>query len=389
MEFGDTPQEATFREQARAFLADAIAALPSHEPADIVERLEFFRIWQHRLHRAGYAGLHWPREHGGRGAGPSLRAIFAEELDRVGAPDPLNGVGENFAGPTIIEFGTPEQKARFLAPILTAGEIWCQLFSEPEAGSDLAGLKARAVRADGGWRIEGQKVWTSRAQIADFGICLARTGGERHEGITYFLLSMRQPGVTVRPLRQITGDCEFNEVFLEGAFVADDGVLGEVGAGWPIARATLQYERASIAMGRFNVQGWLDELVALVMQSGPDGVAPAADPVVRRRVADLHARVSAHRLTGLRAISRLAADEPPGPESSVGKLFVMPLLADLADFALDVLGLEGRLADEGDLRSASRWQRRALFARGMALAGGTTQIQKNIVAERVLGLPRS
>jgi alkylation response protein AidB-like acyl-CoA dehydrogenase len=378
MDFADTPDEARFRAEARAVLRDALAALPpTPADADMATRLDLFRAWQRRIHTRGFAGLHWPPEYGGRGATVVERAIFAEELDRVGGPDPLNGVGESFAGPTIIAFGTEEQKRRFLPQILTGEEIWCQLFSEPDAGSDLANLQATATPAQGGYRVSGQKVWTSRAQIADHGILLARTGGERHAGISYFLFPMDQDGVTVRPLRQMTGDDEFNEVFLDDAFVPADRLLGEEGDGWRLARATLQFERASMALGRFNVQRWLDELLDLVRASP----ALARDPVTRQKVASLHARVQAHRLTGLRALTGMARGAPPGPESSVGKLYVMPLLADLADTALELEGLAGRTP--GD-----RWQRRALIARGMALAGGTTQIQKNIVAERVLGLPR-
>src|SRR5712691_11615948 len=203
MDFGDTPDEARFREELRAWLERALPELPWPEPVELEERLGFFREWQRRLHEAGYAGLSWPREYGGRGASITEQAIFAEEMDRAGAPDRLNGVGEGFAGPTIIEFGTEEQKARFLTPILTGEEIWCQLFSEPGAGSDLAGVRARAERDGDSWRVSGQKVWTSRAQIADWAILLARTSGQRHRGITYFLFPMRQEGVTVRPLRQI------------------------------------------------------------------------------------------------------------------------------------------------------------------------------------------
>ncbi len=315
------------------------------------------------------------------------RAIWSEEADRAGAPDPLNAIGEGFAGPTIIEFGSEEQKRRFLPPILRGDEIWCQLFSEPEAGSDLAGLRTVAERVDGGWEITGQKVWTSRAQLADHAILLARTGGPRHRGISYFLLPMRQPGVEVRPLRQITGEDEFNETFLERAFVPDANLLGPVDGGWRIALATLQYERATIALGRINVQRWVDELLELVRARGVAG--PGADPAVRQRIADVVTRARAHRLTGLRALTRMADGAAPGPESSVGKLFLTPLLVDLCDLALDVQGLAGRYRDAGDdLNAESAWQRRALWVRGMALAGGTPQIQRSIVAERVLGLPR-
>jgi alkylation response protein AidB-like acyl-CoA dehydrogenase len=389
MDFGDTTAEAAFRAEARAWIAGAVGRLPRVEPLDLDERLAYFRVWQRDVHAAGYAGLSWPREYGGRGASIMERAIWAEEIDRAGAPDPLNAIGEGFAGPTIIEFGSEEQKLRFLPPILRGDEIWCQLFSEPEAGSDLAGLRTVAERVDGGWEVTGQKVWTSRAQLAGHAILLARTGPDRHRGITYFLLPMDQPGVVVRPLRQITGEDEFSETFLERAFVPDGNRLGDVNAGWRIALATLQYERATIALGRINVQRWVDELVELVRAGGPDG--PGSDAAIRQRVADVGTRATVHRLTALRALTRMAQGEAPGPESSVGKLFMSPLLVDLCELALEVQGLAGRYADGdgGDLQSATRWQRRALWVRGMALAGGTPQIQRNIVAERVLGLPRA
>lgn len=357
--------------------------MPWPEPADLEERLGFFRIWQRKLFEAGYAGLAWPAEYGGRGADIAEQAIFTEETDRAGAPDRVNSIGDGFAGPTIIDFGTEEQKQRFLPPILKGDEIWCQLFSEPGAGSDLAALQCQAERVDGGWKITGQKVWTSRAQIADWAILLARTGGKRHAGITYFIFPMRQEGVTIRPLRQISGDSEFNEVFLEGAHVPDDCVLGEVGDGWRIARATLQYERVAIATGRLNVQKWTDELLELVREKGLAG-----DPLVRQRVADLWSRALVHRLNGARAVTAMSAGAP-GPESSIGKLYMIPLATELADFALELEGLDGRVTPTAeDMHGGGRWQRLAYMARGMSMAGGTPNIQRNIVAERVLGLPR-
>lgn len=382
MYFGDTEEEAGFRSEVRGWLEATLPLLPWPEPAGLEDRLVFFREWQQHVHEAGYAGLSWPEAYGGRGASLGLQAVFAEELDRAGAPDRVNGIGEGFAGMTIIEHGSEEQKRRFLEPILRGEEIWCQLFSEPGAGSDLAGLQCRAERDGNGYRITGQKVWTSRAQVADWAILLARTGGKRHDGITYFLFPMKQEGVTVRPLTQMTGDAEFSEVFLEGALVPDDCVLGEVGDGWRLARATLGYERVVIATGRMNIQKWLGELIDLVRETGL-----GEDPAVRARVGELWGRALVHRLNGARALTQLATGAP-GPESSVGKLFMTPLAADLADFVLELQGLDGRIAPGADLHGDGRWQRLSYMARGMAIAGGTTQIQKNIVAERVLGLPR-
>jgi alkylation response protein AidB-like acyl-CoA dehydrogenase len=383
MDFRDSPDDAAFRTEVRRVLEEAVAALPGPEPATVEERLPYFRQFQRHIHAAGYAGLAWPREYGGRAASLTEQAIFLEEYDRAGAPDRLNTLGEGLAGPTIIDFGTEEQKQHFLPPILTGDEIWCQLFSEPNAGSDLASLQTRAERDGDGWRVTGQKVWTSRAQIAAYGLLLARTGGDRHKGISYFLLPMGKEGVTIRPLRHILGETEFNEVFLDGVLVPDDLRIGEVDGGWKIAMATLQYERVALATGRVNVQRLIAELVELVRTSERDGRPLAEDPAVRRAVADLYARAQVQRVNGLRALSSMERGAP-GPEASIGKLFSSPLVEDLADFACSLAGLDAQLDENG----LDRWLRLAYQARGTSIAGGTTFIQRNIVAERVLGLPR-
>src|ERR1700754_2829441 len=227
MELTDSPAEAEFRSEASAWLQDTLPKLGGEEPARLEDKLDYWRTWQRLLYDAGYAGLSWPKEYGGGGVDAKLRAIFNEELDRAGAPERLNIVGEDFAGPTIIEFGTPAQQERYLESILKGDEIWCQLFSEPEAGSDLASLRTSATKVAGGWRIQGQKIWTSRAQLAAHAILLARTaGGPRQRGITYFLLPMDSDGVTVRPLAHLLGEAEFNEVFLDDVFLPDDAVVG-------------------------------------------------------------------------------------------------------------------------------------------------------------------
>ncbi|MCW2997886.1 MAG: Isovaleryl-CoA dehydrogenase [Solirubrobacterales bacterium] len=383
MDFLDSTEDAAYRTRIRQWLTDAVAALDGAEPATVSERLGYWRPWQQQLHAAGYAGLSWPHEYGGQEASLMQQVIFAQEYDRAGAPDRLNVLGEGLAGPTIIDFGTDEQKTRFLPAILRGDEVWCQLFSEPAAGSDLAALEARAVRDDagGGWRVTGQKVWTSRAQVADYGILLARTGGPRHGGITYFLMPMDQEGVSIRPLRHILGEAEFNEVFLDDVFIPDELVVGAVDGGWRIAMATLGYERVVLATGRVNMQRLLDDLLDEIRQTGV-----GADPLVRRTAADLYARTSVYRLNGLRALSAMSGGAP-GPASSLGKLMSAPLLEDMADFAAAQHGLSGQL-DVDDGGPAARWQRLAYQARGTSIAGGTTFIQRNIVAERVLGLPR-
>jgi alkylation response protein AidB-like acyl-CoA dehydrogenase len=388
MDFRDSPEDAAYRAELRAWLHDALASLPGPEPATLEERLDYWRPFQRRLFEAGYAGLSWPRAYGGQDASLVQQAIFLEEYDRAGAPDRINTLGEGLAGPTIIDFGTDEQRERFLRPILEGEHVWCQLFSEPAAGSDLAALEARAERDGDGWRISGQKVWTSRAQLADYGMLLARTGGPRHGGITYFILPMKQEGVTVRPLRHILGEAEFNEVFLDGTYVPDELVLGAVDGGWKIAMATLSYERVALATGRVNMQRLFGDLVELVRTTDRDGTPLGEDPHVRRALADLYARTRVYRLNGLRALSSMAAGAP-GPSASLGKLLSCPLLEDMADFAVAQHGLAGSLEPDEPDAAAGRWLRLAYQARGTSIAGGTTFIQRNIVAERVLGLPRS
>lgn len=395
MDFRDAPQDAQFRVEVREWLAREVPLhLSQHGPMPVPlpERMQWWRPWQRRLHGAGYAGLAWPREYGGRGASVLQQAIFLEECDRAGAPERMDAISAGMAGPTLIEYGTAAQKARHLERILTGEDMWCQLFSEPGAGSDLAALKTRAEPFEGGWRIHGQKVWTSAAQIADHAILLARTGepGTRHKGISYFVLPMRQPAVTVRPLRHMLGGAEFNEVFLDGAEVAPDGLLGEPGAGWKVAMSTLGYERVTIATGRVNLLRLLENLVTLVRETtGPDGRPLGEDAFVRQRVAELYARMALHRLTGKRILSTLAEGGAPGPEASTAKLFTSPLAEEVCDFALSVIGLSGQEdPDHADPQHA-RWLRLAYQTRGTSIAGGTTFVQRNIVAERGLGLPRS
>jgi alkylation response protein AidB-like acyl-CoA dehydrogenase len=397
MELKDSPTEADFRAQARSWLLDTLPTLGGDEPARLEDKLDYWRNWQRLLLDAGYAGLSWPKQYGGGGADAKLRAIFNEELDRANAPERLNIIGEDFAGPTIIEFGTPQQQQRYLEPILTGEEIWCQLFSEPEAGSDLASLRTTATKVNGGWKIQGQKIWTSRAQLAGHAILLARTGGgPRHRGITYFLLTMDSPGVQVRPLAHMLGEAEFNEVFLDDVFVADDDVLGDVDGGWKVAMGTLAFERVAIATGRVNTTGAVNDLIRQISgRQSEDGTPLGAHPHVRQRVADLYGRALIHYLIGQRVITGAAGDGPPGPVTSIGKLFFCPLVEDIADFGLELDDMGGQfaLAEKGppDASAADqqRWLRLAYQARGTAIAGGSTFIQRNIVAERILGMPKS
>jgi alkylation response protein AidB-like acyl-CoA dehydrogenase len=390
MNLEDAPDEALFRGDVRRWLEKRLPELPWPEPADLADKAPFWRKWQSMLFEDGFAGLSWPVEYGGQGRNASIRAIFGEECDRAGAPERLNTIGEDFAGPTIIGFGTAAQKERYLRSILTGEQIWCQLFSEPESGSDLASLRTKAVKVDGGWRIDGQKIWTSRAHLAAHGILLARTGGgDRHKGITFFLLPMDTHGVTVRPLRHMLGEAEFNEVFLDDVFLPDDAVVGDVDGGWKVAMATLAFERVAIATGRVNTTKAVEAIIADVRtMKDAHGRPLGADPAVRQQVADLWSRALVHRTIGQRVIALATTDGPPGPVTSIGKLYFCPLVEDLADFRLGLEPLGGQFQVEDDQSEAGRWLRLAYQSRGTAIAGGSTYIQRNIVSERILGMPR-
>lgn len=395
MDLKDSTAEAEFRARIRSWLSDTLPKLGGAEPHRLDEKRDYWTRWQRMQFDAGFAGLSWPQEFGGGGANAKLKAVFTEELDRAKAPERLNIIGEDFAGPTIIAFGTAAQQQRYLRPILTGEHIWCQLFSEPEAGSDLASLRTAAVRVEGGWRITGQKIWTSRAQLAAYAILLARTGGgPRHRGITYFLLNMTSPGVRIRPLDHMLGEAEFNEVFLDDVFIGDEDVVGDIDDGWRVAMGTLAFERVGIATGRVNTTGAVADLCAEIAgHTRDDGRPLGTDALVRQRIADLYGRALTHYLISQRVITGAAGGGPPGPVTSIGKLFFCPLVEDIADFGLSLSKLDGQFAlpekdSPTDDAAGERWLRLANQARGTAIAGGSTFIQRNIVAERILGMPR-
>jgi alkylation response protein AidB-like acyl-CoA dehydrogenase len=371
-------REAAFREELRRWLADNP---PGPEPEeDEAERFAWAVGWQRRLADGGWAGVHWPVEYGGRGATITESAIFFEELARSGAPLPANVLGLLLAGPTIMSWGTEEQKERFLPPILTAEEIWCQGFSEPEAGSDLASLKTRAVRDGDEWVVTGQKVWTSAAQHAKWCMLVARTDTEapKHKGLSYFLMDMGQDAVQVRPLRQITGESEFNELFIEQARVPGANLLGGEGNGWKVALTTLMNERAGLA---FFLQVRLRRLLDSVLEEA-EARGLLDDPVVAERLGELHLRAEVLRLTAYRGLTAIEKYGQPGPEGSLTKWMWSDTNQQLTQFAADLMGPEALQAD-------GRWAYELLRARGNSIEGGTTEILKNIVAERVLGLPKA
>ena len=372
-----TSAEQAFRDELRDWLA---AHHPGPEPKGDEYGFEFRRAWQRELNTAGYAGLSWPQEYGGRGATLVEQAIFNEELTRADAPSPANVLGLVMGGPVVIHHGTPEQKERYLAPILSAEEIWCQGFSEPDSGSDLASLKTRAVRDGDDWVVTGQKVWTTLAHESKWCMLVARTDADvpKHKGLTYFLMDMEQEGVQVRPLRQITGEAEFNELFLEEARIPAENVVGGVGNGWNVAITTLAHERAGLAFASaVAVRRSLNDLIALCRERGA-----TEDPLIRQRLAQLHIETENLRLNALRGLSSQMRTGVPGPEGSLPKWQWSDTNQALTELAVDVLG-------EDALGSDSEWTYRFLRARANSIEGGTTEILKNIIAERVLGLPRA
>ena len=377
MDLTPTPEETAFRDEVRAWLAENNPGEGPRYGTD--EWIDFATAWQRKLHEGGWAGISWPAEYGGRGATLVEQAIFSEEMARAKAPRPVNVLGLVMGGPVVIAHGTEEQKERFLEPILSAEEIWCQGFSEPQAGSDLASVRTRAVKDDGGWRVTGQKVWTSLAHHAKWCMLVARSDPEapKHQGLTYFLLDMEQDQVEVRPLRQITGEPEFNEIFLEGAWVADENVVGGVGNGWAVAITTLMNERAGLgASAALALRRELEELIELVNERGFSG-----DPVIRQRIAKLQIGIEALRLGALRTLTTTMKTGIPGPEGSISKLEWADLNQELTRLATDVLGPDG-------LTEGEEWTYRWLRSQANSIEGGTSDVLKNIVAERVLGLPR-
>ncbi|MBV9473024.1 MAG: acyl-CoA dehydrogenase family protein, partial [Solirubrobacterales bacterium] len=341
--------------------------------------------WQRKLHGAGWAGVSWPKEYGGRGATLVEQAIFNEELVRARAPQVANVLGLAMGGPTVIAHGTEEQRKRYLPPILSAQEIWCQGFSEPDSGSDLASLKTRAVRHGDQWVVSGQKVWTTFAHHAKWCMLVARTDPDapKHKGLTYFLMDMEQDAVHVRPLRQITGEAEFNELFIEEARIPDENIIGGEGNGWAVAITTLMHERSTLAFGlQVGVQIALGELIEHARQTrAQDGIVASDDPVVRQRLAQLLIESEILRLNAYRGLSAIMRGGVPGPEGSLGKWHWSEVNQSLTELAMDIAGPYAMSAED-------RWTYRFLRARANSIEGGTTEILKNIVAERVLGLPR-
>jgi alkylation response protein AidB-like acyl-CoA dehydrogenase len=390
VDIDDTPEEAAFRAEARAWL-DA-HALPKGHPDDFSlgmwtgaydEETYIARCqeWQRTLYDGGWAGITWPKEHGGRGGKAIEQVIFGQEQANYGVSSGALMISIGMAGPTILAHGDDDQKARFLGPMLRGDELWCQLFSEPGAGSDLAGLTTRAERDGDEWVVTGQKVWTSSPDRARWGMLLARTdpSAAKHRGIGYFLLSMDTPGIDIRPLRQMTGESHFSEVFLDEVRIPAADMLGGPGDGWDIARTTLTSERSSIAGGMGATPA---ALAAFAARFGT-----SADPVVRQRLVDAHVRYELLRFLRYRSQTALSQGRAPGAEASVMKLAFARYMQALTYTAIDAQGAYGLLGG-GDVADDGMWLRRFLHSPSLRIAGGSDQIQANIMGERALGLPR-
>ncbi len=377
MDLSLNEDERRFALEVRSWLEANVE--PAPESQDPAEQVAWGRAWQRKLAEAGWVGIDWPVAYGGRGASPLQVAIFNAEYARSGAPQLVNRVGINLAGPTLLAHGTPEQCRRWLPRIADTEDIWCQLFSEPGAGSDLAGLRTGAQRVEGGWHVNGQKVWTSYAQFARYGLCLARSDPDStgSRGLSLLVVPMDSPGITIRPLVQMTGEAEFNEVFLDTVFVPDGHLVGEAGQGWAVASTTLAHERGTNFPFKEEVvhEGYLSRLFAEAARRGMLDEPDVADGLV-----DAYVALLVLRTHNWRTLSKLARGGHPGPESSWVKLTWSDMTQRLSETALEVLGPGAPLW--------GTWARQWLWSKSASVAGGTSEIQRTIIGERILGLPR-
>ena len=384
-----TQPERELRDEVRAFLAEHLPA-PGDVPDDFDERIAFLRAWQRRLHEARLVALSWPREYGGRGATLMEQIIVDQEMARAGAPELVGYVGLSVIGPTLVEHGTPEQKARHIDGILSADHIWCQGFSEPDAGSDLASLRTTARDEGDHFVIRGQKTWTTYATHARYCVVLARTDPDAppHRGISYLIVDLQSEGVEVRPLILTNGEAEFGEVFLEDVMVPRENLLGPLHGGWRLAMHTLAHERGPYAMARQVVlRVALDRAIEQARTTTRKGRPVIEAPGVRAALARAHVELEVLKHQCYRSVGRIVAGGSPGPESSVDKIVLAGVEQRIAQTALDVLGPHATFA--GEDTDPGEWHRFYLYARAGSVYGGSAQIQRNIIAERVLGLPRS
>ncbi len=378
-----------FRQELRRWLEQhPPPELPPELP--LAEEVRLLRQWQHTLWEGGWVGVHWPREYGGRGASLAEHYILQEELARARSPELVGRIGVNLVGPTLIAHGTEEQKRRYLLPILTAEEIWCQLFSEPGAGSDLASLRCRAEPAEGGYWVTGEKVWTSYAQFARWGVMLARTaaGKRKTDGITFLIVDMQSSGIEVRPLRQLTGSEEFNQVHFDRVWVPREQLVGEEGQGWHIAQTTLSHERGTSPRQLVIHRILLHEMLRTARGERDGGPPLSAHPLLRQEMAQAWIEVELFKLLNWRVLTRLQRGEKLGAEASVVKLFWSEMSQRMHETALHLLGPRSILLGDPRGFAHGRWARSYLYYRAATIFAGTSEIQRNILAQRVLGLPR-
>jgi len=386
MDFDDTPEEAAWRTEVRSFLEEHREELGGGAAERGFDNV-VSRQRQALLYDAGYVGVTWPVGAGGRGGTPMQQAIIDQEMARLGIPALINLIGIGMCGPTVMVHGSDDQKARYLTRLLRADDVWCQLFSEPASGSDLAALRTKAVQdGEGNWHVSGQKVWTTLAHFSDYGILLTRTDPEvaKHRGLTMFVVNMKDPGVTVRPLKQMSGGADFNEVFFDDVVIPDAERLGDVGDGWRVALTTLMSERFSLG-GSGTEIGPGFEAAARHIGSRIGGLSPERQALVRQDLGRAYVAALGGRYTGYRQLSKISKGEFPGPEASAGKLTGTRTARELADLAVRVLGDDAAYARTAD--GAGLWQGLQAVLPGMAIAGGTNEVLRNIIGERVLGLP--
>jgi alkylation response protein AidB-like acyl-CoA dehydrogenase len=406
MDFSLSPQEEAFRKELADWLdvntkelrrrrrelgvVGAQDALPLS--AESEEAGEFSRWWHKKLHDAGYVGIAWPKEYGGRGATLMEQVIFNEEMAKRRLPSGVGGLGIGWAGPTIIAHGTEEQKKRFLPKILSGEEVWCQAFSEPGAGSDLAGAQTRAVEDGDDYVVNGQKVWTTGGMRADWAILLAKTEFDpkmpRHRVFSYFLMDMHSPGVTVRPLREITGAAAFGETFLDNVRIPKSLMIGQRGRGWYISMGTLEFERSNSSSAIQHLST-VQRLIELAQKMERNGQPLSKDPVTRQRIAQFYIEANVCKYIGLRALTRQLRGQMPGPESSVGSLLLMEVAQRMEDFAMYLQGPYSQLVRGSKYAlDNGAWQRSFLASRGRTIMTGTSEVKRNVIAQRTLGLPR-
>jgi alkylation response protein AidB-like acyl-CoA dehydrogenase len=394
MDFDDTPQEAAFRKKARAWLEqNATPRKPDDAGGDELGEREdpaaiaAAKAWQAKKFDQGWAVLTWPKEYGGQGLGRVESVVFNQEEAKFKTPINIYGIGLGMLGPTLMAHGTPEQKERYLRDMARGQVVWCQLFSEPAAGSDLAGLRTSAVRDGSDWVLNGQKIWSTGAHYSDWGMIVTRSDPDapKHAGLTYFIVDMKSKGIEVRPIKQINGGSGFNEVFFNDVRVPEANRLGAVGDGWRVALTTLMNERVAIGGGAGS--GRFRDLMSLARKTRRNGRPALQDSAVRQRLADFYIRSKGLQYTGLRTLTALSQGQTPGPEGSIGKAVGAPLGQQMAAFALELQGVVGALQDEAIVPQEAMWQDAYLGAPGLRIAGGTDEILKNIIAERVLRLP--